>query len=428
MYLCRQFLVATALLSFAVESSAEIQSSVPIAGNAFRSPPSRAMDRDGNLHLDGSSDVDSVFFHVAQPGEVSLAVKASADGGQAKLKATIGETVLPATIAGDSMAVYPLGKATATSAGYLRVDLVGVDLPADASIKVRELIVTSQDDQQSFDYVKSNEGNMFYWGRRGPSVHLAYQLPADRKLTYAYSEMTVPEGQDPIGSYFMANGFGEGYFGIQVNSPTERRVLFSVWSPYRTDNPADIPDADRVVTLAKGDGVHAQDFGNEGSGGQSYLLYPWKSGTTYRFLTEVKPDGMGNTQYTSWFSEKQSGPWLLVASFRRPKTNKHLTGFHSFLENFSPDFGHVQRSANYANQWVRGTDGRWQEITQAKFTGDATARGRHRLDFAGGNRGDAFFLKNCGFFDDQVDVDQVFVRSSTADQRPDVDFDALPRG
>jgi hypothetical protein len=47
-------------------------------------------------------------------------------------------------------------------------------------------------------------------------------------------EITVPVGQDPIGSYFMANGFGEGYFGFQVNSKTERRVLFSVWSPFRT--------------------------------------------------------------------------------------------------------------------------------------------------------------------------------------------------
>ena len=31
----------------------------------------------------------------------------------------------------------------------------------------------------------------------------------------------------------MANGFGEGYFGIQVNGPNERRVLFSVWSPFK---------------------------------------------------------------------------------------------------------------------------------------------------------------------------------------------------
>src|SRR5690606_21222867 len=97
------------------------------------------------------------------------------------------------------------------------------------------------DADMQVDYVQNDQGNMFYWGRRGPSVHLQYQFPRSTPLTYAYSEITVPKGQDAIGSYFMANGFGEGYFGMQVNSDTERRVLFSVWSPFQTDNPADIP-------------------------------------------------------------------------------------------------------------------------------------------------------------------------------------------
>lgn len=52
------------------------------------------------------------------------------------------------------------------------------------------------------------------------------------KVEWFYSEITVPKSNDVIGSYFMANGFAEGYFGIQVNSASERRVLFSVWSPY----------------------------------------------------------------------------------------------------------------------------------------------------------------------------------------------------
>ena len=52
--------------------------------------------------------------------------------------------------------------------------------------------------------------------------------------------MTIPKNNDVVGSYFMANGFAEGYFGIQVNSETERRILFSVWSPYKTDDPNSI--------------------------------------------------------------------------------------------------------------------------------------------------------------------------------------------
>jgi hypothetical protein len=81
-------------------------------------------------------------------------------------------------------------------------------------------------------------------------------------------------------------------------------VLFSVWSPYRTDNPRDIPEDQRIVPLGSGPGVRVGEFGNEGAGGQSYLVYPWKSGATYRFLTQVKPDGQGNTVYTAWFGDK----------------------------------------------------------------------------------------------------------------------------
>src|SRR3546814_14463863 len=83
---------------------------------------------------------------------------------------------------------------------------------------------------------------IWYWGRRGPSVHLNYELPPETNAELFYNEVTVPPNADVEGSFFMACGFGEGYFGFQVNSDTERRVLFSVWSPYKTDNPDDIPE------------------------------------------------------------------------------------------------------------------------------------------------------------------------------------------
>ncbi|HEX3134514.1 MAG TPA: DUF5077 domain-containing protein, partial [Planctomycetota bacterium] len=63
--------------------------------------------------------------------------------------------------------------------------------------------------------------------RNAASVHLGYPLPKDATVTAFYNEVTVRT--DPLWSYYMACGFSRGYFGIQVNSPTERRVIFSVW-------------------------------------------------------------------------------------------------------------------------------------------------------------------------------------------------------
>lgn len=403
--------------------------SVPLAGNAFRSQPEaggKPIRAGGGLPLSDAGEVYSVYFHVDRPSGIQLAVVGHAAEEPIQIEARVGDTELAAQLQGSSTSTVPLGEVNITKPGYVRVDLKCLTNQATAAV-IDALLVSSDVSGMTIDYVRNNEGNMFYWGRRGPSVHLNYQLPRDAKLCFAYAELTVPMGQDPIGSYFMANGFSEGYFGIQVNSPSERRVLFSVWSPFHTDNPADIPAEDRIVTLAKGDKVHAQDFGNEGSGGQSYLVYPWQAGVTYRFLTEVKPDGHGNTLYTSWFGDKQAGQWRLLASFRRPKTDKYLSGFHSFLESFSPEYGYLQRSAHYGNQWVCDVDGNWHEITRAKLTGDNTARSRQRLDYAGGSNGDQFFLQNCGFFDSTVALDTFFTRDSSAREQPVIRFDELPR-
>ena len=403
---------------------------VPLAGNAFRSAPAPGGDgfrRDGTIAWSDAEGVFSVFFHVDRPAALDLTLRARVPVGRSNLVVRVGEQTLDASITGAELALHQLGRVDVPQAGYVRVDLQGTARDGRVYAEVLDLVVSSDTEGLVLDYVKSNRGNMFYWGRRGPSVHLRYEVPQDSRFEYAYSEITVPEGQDPIGSFFMANGFGEGYFGIQVNGPVERRVLFSVWSPYRTDNPRDIPEDQRIVALGSGSGVRVGEFGNEGSGGQSYLVYPWKAGVTYRFLTQVKPDGQGNTVYTAWFGDKSEGSWRLIASFRRPKTDTHLRGFHAFLESFVPTYGHIGRRAFYGNVWVRDVEGQWQECTRATFSVDPTGRGRHRLDFAGGAEGDRFFLRNCGFFSETGKPGDVFTRQSTADQPPEVDVDSLPR-
>lgn len=51
----------------------------------------------------------------------------------------------------------------------------------------------------------------FYWGRRGPSVHLSYETP-DKDIQWSYSEITVPEGEDTIGSILYGQWFCSGIF------------------------------------------------------------------------------------------------------------------------------------------------------------------------------------------------------------------------
>lgn len=408
--------------------------SIPLAGNAFRVDPAAApgpggFQRGGGVRFAGAADRYAVFFRIDRASTVELSIRGRAPDGRAEVAVRADGLTASATFEATEDTTQDVGELDVKQAGYVRVELAGLEADGAASAVVRDLVVDVADGDAVVDFVRTNEGNMFYWGRRGPSVHLTYDTPKDRSLEHAYSEITVPEGRDVQGSYFMANGFGEGYFGIQVNGPEERRVLFSVWSPFSTDNPQDIPPDERVVKLGAGPDVRVGEFGNEGSGGQSFLVYPWKAGTTYRFLTEVKPDpdAPGHTRYTAWFGDKARREWRLIASFRRPKTTTYLRGFHSFLENFNPDYGHLTRGAEYGNVWVRDTLGAWHECTKARLSADATARGRHRLDYDGGATGGRFFMTNCGFFAETGSVGQTFTRASTAADEPMIEFESLPR-
>lgn len=403
--------------------------SIPLAGNAFRSAPEpgTATNRRGDFTWSKPDEVYSIYFHLDRAATLEVALGDATATAPATWKIEIKDQVFEVGIEGTEPKERAVGEVKVGGAGYLRVDLSGVKKTGDAFGQLSNLIVRSKDKEVKLHYVKSNEGNMFYWGRRGPSVHLKYDVPKDKSIEWAYSEITVPQGEDPIGSYFMANGFGQGYFGFQVKSPTERWVLFSVWSPFSTNNPKAVPEKDRVTTLAKGKDVSAQKFGGEGSGGQSFLKYPWQTGKTYRFLTRVQPNKDNTTDYTAWFGDKETDEWRLIASFRRPRTKSHLTGFHSFLENFSVSFGAKQRTGLYGNQWVCDTAGTWHEITRARFTADATARGGHRLDYAGGTRDGVFFMKNGGFSNDRIKFDQWFEKPSNPKNKPVIDFEELPR-
>lgn len=402
---------------------------VPLGGNAYlTASASGATDRVGPGGIgewQSESSVFSIFFRVDRAALLDLSLRLKGSGAESVIRARVEGKSFEQKVAGGAVHEIELGSVAVKKAGYVRVDLQGIRKEGEAFAEVSDLLVGSEVAALTLDFVKEAGGNRFYWGRRGPSVHLSYGLPAGKKIEYFYSEVTVPKDMDPIGSYFMANGFGEGYFGMQVNGTDERRILFSVWSPFHTDDPNSIPEEERVQVLAKGPGVRVGEFGNEGSGGQSFLTFPWKAGATYRFLNRARPDGQGATIYTAWFSPPETGKWSLIASFRRPKTDKYLTGVHSFLENFQDRNGHQGRMAYYENQWVMDTEGKWHELTEAKFTGDDIAQRGYRLDYAGGAVKERFFMRNGGFFADTVKLGSPLKRASTRAKRPKIELDAL---
>ncbi len=181
-----------------------------------------------------------------------------------------------------------------------------------------------------------------------------------------------------------------------------------------------------MVLVEKGEGVTVNDFGNEGSGGQSYLTFDWEAGKTYRFLSRVRPVGEGYSEYTAYFCPPEEEEWRLIAVWKRPKTQTWYRGANSFLENFLPAQGWIDRSVGFGNQWARSTDGEWYEVTRATFTCDNTGAQGIRLDYTGWADEERFWLRNCGFFNGDVAAGTVMTHPASGGA-PNIDFGALGR-
>ncbi|WP_432709697.1 DUF3472 domain-containing protein [Pedobacter sp.] len=401
---------------------------VPLAGNTWKTKNEgfggRITDH-GIVNWTDQQAEYKTYVRSTKPGKLEVWLKLSVPQGKSQIEVSGPGRSVKLDVEGDSVKAYYTGTWLITDTGYFSFKIKGLSTTGSKFADVSSFQMRGKA-TDGLTFVKNNEGNFYHWGRRGPSVHLNYILPDNLQAEWFYNEVTVPVSNDVIGSYFMANGFAEGYFGMQVNSATERRILFSVWSPFVTDEPDKIPDHQRIQLLAKGENVHVGEFGNEGSGGQSYLKYNWKAGITYKFLLRGRPEGDNNSIYTAYFYDPEKQSWILIASFRRPDTRTYLKRLHSFLENFVPDQGKVERQVEFTNQWVRSSSGKWTSLHKAKFTADNTARKKYRMDYGGGVQKNSFYLRNCGFFNDYTDLNQVFERPQSG-KAPEIAVNDLPK-
>jgi hypothetical protein len=397
--------------------------SIPLAGNAYVTSPvcsdaSGTYTSDVLTNWSNTNTVISTYFYLSQGGTLALSIDAAVPVGQSEINVSLNGVTKKVTLAGATLKTYDVGLFAIDSSGYVNVDIQGISKTGSVfaivpDIKVSGTATVSSTTSVS-NVVFANDSTNYYWSLRGPSVHLAF--PDRDSIEWFYSEITVPIGEDQVGSYFMANGFGEGYFGIQVNSQIERRILFSVWNP----------TTGTTIANRVGTNVVAQTFSGEGTGGQAYLDYNWRAGVTYKFLTQAHPETNNSTIYSAWIYIPEENQWVFIATWNRPNTSTYLKSLYSFIENFNPDFGYFGRKAFFGNQWGRKSNGTWQEFTNANFTTDPTGMNHQRLDFTGGVNGTTFYLQMDGFFSNNNLVNNASLTRNSNSVAPVVDLTALP--
>jgi len=353
------------------------------------------------------------FGEIKIPGTIdcSVALRLPTDA-TSMLRLTVAGQSRQALVKGigPDLVTADFGSFDIAKAGYQRFTLESLNLQGQPSGDLDALLLDGPVAQDAHFNLQPR--------RNAASVHLVYPMEKDTKVEAFYCEMTGLE--DPIWTYYMACGWHRGYFGMQVNSPSERRIIFSVWdSGNEAVDRKKVVEEDRVKLIAKGEGVYAGDFGNEGTGGHSHLKYMWKTGEKQRFIVTAKPTDATHTIYSGYYFHPEKKQWILISSWKAPKEGGYMRRLYSFSENFGGSNGHVLRKALYGNQWIRTAEGRWVELTTAGFSHDPTGKA-DRLDRFMGLESGQFFLSHGGFVPGFTKYGEKFTRPAEGKEPSDI--------
>ncbi len=361
----------------------------------------------------------SWFGELKHAGKLECAVTLRlAAGTESKLRLTVAGVSHEASVTatGTNSVLASFGSFDIATPGYQRLTLESLNAAGSPVGDVDALVLNGPAAEEAHFNLRPR--------RNAASVHLAYPIPGRTNIEAFYCEVTAVE--DPIWTFYMACGWHRGYFGMQVNSPTERRIIFSVWdSGNEAVDRSKVQADNRVALVGKGEGVYAGDFGNEGTGGHSHLVFPWKTGEKQRFLVTALPADPSHTIFSGYYFRPDRKAWMLISSWKAPKEGGYLRGLHSFSENFGGANGHLRRKALYGNQWIHTADGQWSELVTATFSHDPTGR-TDRLDRFMGVEDGQFFLSHGGFVPGFCNFGDKFVRKSDGQRPSDITLSSLP--
>lgn len=415
----KSYLLFILAVCYGLRASAELQ--IP-AFTAYLEPDpdgARVSERSGITRwLDPDLKV-SWFGEFKTPGKLEAAIELRLPAGEtSKLRLTVAGQAHEATAQGNDThpVTVKFGNFELATAGYQRFTLESLNPAGQNAGDLKTLILDGPATESAHFNLKER--------RNAASVHLAYPVGKGTNVQAFYCELTAVE--DPIWTYYMACGWHRGYFGMQVNSLTERRIIFSVWDSGNEAVSRDkVGHEDRVTLIAKGDGVYSGDFGNEGTGGHSHLKFQWKTGEKQRFLVTAKPVDATHTIFSGYYFRPDQKKWMLISSWKAPKDGGWLRGLYSFSENFGGANGELRRKALYGNQWIETDQGQWLEVTHASFSHDPTGRS-DRLDrFMGVEQGQ-FFLSQGGFVPGFTRFGENFSRPATGQPPTDLELPPLP--
>src|SRR5262245_5138626 len=212
-----------------------------------------------------------------------------------------------------------------------------------------------------------------------PAQHLWWNTEKQPDAVCLYGEITVLATHPAI-YYCGANWHpGEpagGYCGIQHNSETERRTIFSIWDTTPALHPK-VTEADSQTIFNR--------FGGEGEGAHTHMPWDWKPGEMFEFFVQKQPgEALDTTDTRFYIVDRAAKKWRHISTINSPNGGKKSVetigggGLASFLENFRGKEKEIPKLATY-RLWLgsdvdtlkcltrAGGDGTWGQLNDAYF-------------------------------------------------------------
>lgn len=162
------------------------------------------------------------------------------------------------------------------------------------------------------------------------SVHIGWTAPEN---CHSFA-VTLDILKSAPGTFFMAVGWSQGYFGIQDLGDGQSGLICSVWD----GNDKDPNIVQQAKALSCAPGATVRRFGGEGVGLQCLMPFPLptKSEGPYRFCVDSEIVTAEWTLYRA-FVHFGTGSRIKLVEYLSRMEGRRLRGFYSFIEDFRRD-------------------------------------------------------------------------------------------
>ncbi len=178
----------------------EMQIAIPTEGNSWFL---RKLNTDELKSYDfkefvwsSTDDVLRTYFRIEKSGKLDIGIRCKVSSGTTELDATFNGEAKRLSINNTTNTVVFINSFDIPQAGYYYIDIKGIEKSSAVFAEINAIMLGNSAVDGGVHYIKEE---YFYWGRRGPSVHLAYQTPSTASdIVYFYNEITVPAKNDIV--------------------------------------------------------------------------------------------------------------------------------------------------------------------------------------------------------------------------------------